>query len=255
MAAMTEAPSLALLVPLFLAAALLYSSVGHGGASAYLAILVLAGFNRPDIAPMVLVLNILVTAAGFANYYRAGHFELRLLRPFALTSIPAAFLGGMAALPPAIFSRILGLTLLAAGLRFLLLTRPIRARPSLAPGISYAIGLPAGFILGLLAGLVGVGGGIFLSPLLLLIGWADAKKTAAVSAAFIILNSASGLIAHLLRTTPDLHLLLPLAAAVLIGGTAGSWWGAFRIPPVPLQRLLGGVLLLASLKLIRDVLG
>ena len=201
----------------------------------------------------MLVLNIIVTAAGFLNYYRAGHFSLRLLLPFVLTSIPAAFLGGMIVLPPKIFSGILGLTLLAAGLRFLLLTRPVRTGPSLGPAVAYGVGLPTGFALGLLAGLVGVGGGIFLSPLLLILGWADAKKTAAVSAAFILLNSMSGLAAHVLWKTPDWGMLLPLAAAALIGGQIGSWWGAWRIPPLKLQQLLGVVLLVASIKLIREL--
>lgn len=245
------------LLPLFLAAAVLYSSVGHGGASAYLAILVLGGFDRSSVVPTVLVLNILVTTTGFINYYRAGHFSAsggrRLLLPFALSSIPGAFLGGMMVLPPRIFSGILGLALLAAALRFLLLAQTIRPRPPLGSAITYGVGLPAGFILGFLAGLVGIGGGIFLSPLLLMLGWADAKKTAAVSAAFIILNSTSGLVAHILWKTPDWGLLLPLAAIVLIGGQAGSWWGAFRLLPVTLQRLLGMVLLVASIKLIGEL--
>lgn len=241
------------LLPLFLIAAVLYSSVGHGGASAYLAILVMAGFDRPSIAPTVLALNILVTATGFINYYKAGHFNPKLLSPFVLTSIPGAFLGGMIVLPPKIFSGILGLTLLATALRFLLLTQTIRPRPSLGSAITYGVGLPAGFMLGFLAGLMGIGGGIFLSPLLLMLGWADAKKTAAVSAAFIILNSTSGLVAHLLWKTPDWGLLLPLAAIVLIGGQAGSWWGAFRVLPVTLQRLLGVVLLVASIKLLGEL--
>lgn len=241
------------LLPLFLIAAVLYSSVGHGGASAYLAILVMAGFDRPSIAPTVLVLNLLVTVTGFINYYRAGHFSPRLLLPFVLTSIPGAFLGGMIVLPPKIFSGILGVTLLAASLRFLLLTQAIQPRPSLGSAITYGVGLPVGFILGFLAGLVGIGGGIFLSPLLLILGWADAKKTAAVSAAFIILNSTSGLAAHLLRQTPNWELLLPLAATVPVGGLVGSWWGAFRLLPVTIQRLLGVVLLVASIKLLGEL--
>lgn len=245
---------LVLLLPLFFAAALLYSSVGHGGASAYLAILVLAGFSHEAIAPTVLALNILVTLLGTLNYYRAGHFEVRLLLPFILTSIPAAFLGGSIRVSEKTFSAILGLTLLAAALRFLLFTKPILGRKVLTARLLFGVGLPVGAGLGFLAGLTGIGGGIFLSPLLLLMGWADAKKTAAISAGFIVLNSLSGLSAHLFRGMPDWSQLGVLAITVLIGGGIGSYTGAFRLLPVTLQRLLGVVLLVASLKLLRDLM-
>lgn len=239
-----------LLVPFFLAAAFLYSSVGHGGASAYLAILVLAGYPREAIAPTVLVLNILATFVGSMNYFRAGHLELRLLLPFILTSIPAAFLGGSLHVSDQTLSLVLGLTLMVAGLRFLLFTRPIAARAFLSQRLLFGVGLPVGFALGFLAGLIGIGGGIFLSPLLLLMGWADAKKTAALSAAFILLNSLSGLAAHILKGTSDWTLLSVLAVTVLIGGGMGSYIGAFRLLPITLQRLLGLVLLVAGLKLL-----
>lgn len=241
------------LLPLFLLAAVLYASVGHGGASAYLAILVLAGYARPDIAPTVLILNILVTVTGFTNYFRAGHFNSRLLWPFILASIPAAYLGGMIPLSQPVFSGILGATLLIAGLRFLLFTKPILPRPPVEPRWIYGIGLPIGLVLGFLAGLIGIGGGIFLSPLLLLMGWADAKQTAAVSAAFIILNSLSGLAAHALHGTVHPGLAVPLGVTVLIGGQIGSWWGARKVPPAVLQQVLGAVLLSASLKMIHDL--
>ncbi len=244
---------LIVLIPLFFAAAWLYSSVGHGGASAYLAILVLAGFTRNEIAPTVLVLNILVTTLGTLNYYRAGHLDFRLLLPFILTSIPAAFVGGSMKVSEQTFSLILGLTLLAAALRFLIFTKPIMGKRNLSPKLLFGVGLPVGLGLGFLAGLIGIGGGIFLSPLLLLMGWADVKKTAAVSAGFIFLNSLSGLIAHLIRTIPNWPLLVVLATAVLIGGWIGSYRGAYRLQPVTLQRLLGFVLLIASAKLLHDL--
>jgi len=241
------------LLPLFFLAAMLYASVGHGGASAYLAILVLAGYARPDIAPTVLILNILVTAAGFTNYVRAGHFNSRLLWPFILTSIPAAYLGGMIPVSQTVFSGILGGALAVGGLRFLLFTQPIRPRPSIDPRWIYGIGLPIGCVLGFLAGLIGIGGGIFLSPLLLLMGWADAKQTAAVSAAFIILNSLSGLAAHALNGTIRPELAVPLALTVVVGGQIGSWWGARKVTPTGLQQLLGVILISASLKMIYDL--
>lgn len=242
------------LIPAIFMAAMLYASVGHGGASAYLAILVLAGFSREAIAPTVLALNILVTLLGTINYYRAGHFDFKLLLPFILTSIPAAFLGGSMQVSEEAFSIILGLTLLAAALRFLIFTKPIMGKQGLPQGLLFGVGLPVGLGLGFLAGLIGIGGGIFLSPILLLMGWADAKKTAAVSAGFIFLNSLSGLAAHLMRETPDWPLLIALAMTVLIGGGIGSYHGAFRLQPVTLQRLVGVVLLIASAKLLHDLL-
>lgn len=248
-------PVVELLVPwwlllLCLVAASLYSSVGHGGASAYLGILVLAGYGRPEIASVVLVLNIIVTTAGVINYHRADQFSAGLLFPFVLTSIPAAFLGGQLEVSGHAFSIILGAALFIASLRFLILDRAIRSRLMIRPSLRYGIGLPIGLGLGFLAGLIGIGGGIFLSPILLTLGWADAKKTAAVSAGFIILNSTSGLIAHMSRGALNFQLLWPLAVVVLLGGAMGSWWGAFRLPPLTLQRLMGVVLLAASVKLI-----
>jgi uncharacterized membrane protein YfcA len=245
---------LVFLIPAFFLAAMLYASVGHGGASAYLAILVLAGFSHESIAPTVLALNILVTLLGTINYHRAGHLDLKLLFPFVLTSIPAAFLGGSIHISEEVFSAILGLTLLAAAFRFLIVTKPVLGRHVLPSGLLFGVGLPVGFGLGFLAGLIGIGGGIFLSPLLLLMGWADVKKTAAVSAGFILLNSLSGLTAHLLRQTPDWSFLMALGITVLIGGGIGSYRGAFRLQPVTLQRLLGVVLLIASAKLLHDLL-
>ena len=239
-----------ILAPFFLLAAFLYSSVGHGGASSYLAILVLAGYPREGIAPTVLALNILVTLLGTINYYRAGHFDARLLLPFILTSMPAAYLGGSLHVSDRTLSIVLGLTLLAAGLRFVIFTKPVAAKQLLSRKLLFGVGLPAGFALGFLSGLIGIGGGIFLSPLLLVMGWADAKKTAALSAAFILLNSLSGLTAHVVKGAADWTLLGVLAVTVLIGGGIGSYIGAFRLLPVTLQRLLGLVLLVAASKLL-----
>lgn len=239
-----------LLTPFFFLAAALYSSVGHGGASAYLAILVLAGFPRQEIASTALALNIVVTLLGTINYYRAGHFDARLLFPFILTSIPAAYLGGSLHVSEKTFSLILGAALFIAGLRLLVLARPVSPRRVLPQRLLFGVGLPVGLALGFLAGLIGIGGGIFLSPLLLLLGWADAKKTAAVSATFIFLNSISGLAAQLIKRPPDWTFLGALAVTVLIGGGIGSYIGAFRLLPRTLQRLLGLVLLIASAKLL-----
>ncbi|MBI3608714.1 MAG: sulfite exporter TauE/SafE family protein [Nitrospirae bacterium] len=249
-----QGPVWAILILGVLLVAVLYSSVGHGGASGYLALLVLAGFARPEITPVVLVLNILVASIGFVAYRRAGHFSSALLVPFVVASIPAAFVGGMLAVDDRAYRFILGCALAAAAIRFLLVpsiaspSRPIPTRRT------WEIGLPVGAVLGLLAGMVGIGGGIFLSPLLLFMGWADAKQTAAVSAAFIVLNSLTGLSAQFLRgASLDWSLTLPLLAAVAVGGAIGSFLGATRFSLLALQRLLGIVLALAGLKLIAEL--
>ncbi len=237
-------------LPLFFLAALLYSSIGHGGASAYLALLVLSGLARPETVPLVLALNIAVALTAFVNYHRAGHFSMRLLWPFAVTSVPAAFIGGSLNISMRIFSVILGAALLVAAVRFLLFNSSRQAQIAHPPDSLLLIALPAGAILGLLAGLVGIGGGVFLSPLLLLLGWADTRQTGAVTAGFIILNSASGLIAQTLKSTPDWSLLWPLLVTVVIGALIGSWWGAFKLSTTRLQQVLGAVLLAAGVKLL-----
>lgn len=231
--------------------AMLYSSVGHGGASGYLAVLVLAGYMRPDITPVVLILNIAVASTGLFHYRRAGHFSFKLLKPLVITSIPAAFVGGMIPLNDEIYAALLGFILLIAALRFLFVAHLSQTRETSVLISHKTWALALGAVLGLLAGMVGVGGGIFLSPLLLFLGWADAKKTAAVSAAFIVFNSMSGLSAHLLLgAVIDWSLLSSIAVTIYIGGFIGSFLGAWRLSLRMLQQLLGSVLAIASFKLI-----
>lgn len=231
-------------------AAGLYSSVGHGGASAYLAILTLAGRTRPSVAVTVLLMNVIVSAIAFRRYQARGHFDLRLAAGFIVFSAPAALLGGLAPISPRLFALLLALALLAAGAR-LLLPKPHPERPARPEGRAlWKKTALFGTILGLLSGLTGVGGGIYLSPLLLLMGWADAKTTAAVSAAFIFANSATGLTGRLLRGQAVEPTLLPLLVAALAGGVLGSYWGVRRANNVALCRLLGIVLLAAAVKLV-----
>lgn len=239
------------LLPLFFVAAFVYSSVGHGGGSAYLALMAFTTLAQPTIRSTALVLNIIVATAGFISYHRAQQFSWRLLVPFAIGSVPAAFIGGMKLLAPRTFSWVLGVTLLASALRLIWVAPPI-VRP-LPQRLLWWLGPPIGAGLGLVAGMVGVGGGIFLSPLLLFLAWADTKQTAAVSAAFILINSISGLAAQ--SPTVDWKLVAPAAVVVLIAGVAGSRLGANRFSPVWLQRLLGFVLALAALHLVRKELG
>ncbi len=229
----------------------IYASVGHGGASGYLAVLVLAGFARPDITPVVLAMNIFVATTSFLNYRQAGHFSPRLLIPFVVVSIPASFVGGMITVNDTIYSGVLGGALFVAAFRFFFLPGIVRRKEKTNNPLSWSVSLPVGGLLGFLSGVVGVGGGIFLSPLMLLMGWADARKTGATSAAFIVLNSTSGLSAHLLKGTPfDWSLFIPLVGSAFIGGFIGSFIGARHLSLIRLQQLLGGVLAVAGFKLL-----
>ncbi|MBI4535314.1 MAG: sulfite exporter TauE/SafE family protein [Ignavibacteriae bacterium] len=240
--------------PFFLLVAFLYSSVGHGGASGYLAIFALFGVTSPAIAPIALALNIVVASTSCFNYYRGGYFSLELLLPFIVSSVPAAFLGGFVSIPQMVFSVLLGIALLLAAVRIAFLTRTVGEVSHPARRTLWFWGLTIGATLGLVSGMVGIGGGVFLSPLLLLLRWADVKRTAATSAAFIVLNSVSGLSGHIARSNFDAGSALPLAVVVIVGGYAGSRLGAHNFPARALQGLLAIVLVLACVKLIGKML-
>jgi uncharacterized protein len=237
-----------LLATCILIAAILYSSVGHGGASGYLASMALFGVTPAVMKPTALVLNIIVAAIATTKFYRAGCFDKSLFWPFALGSIPCAFLGGSIVLPTQIYKPILGLVLLyAAGKLGLNQGSSKTQQPHVLP-VLLAIGL--GMAIGLLSGLTGVGGGIFLSPLLLLMGWATIKQAAGVSAAFILVNSIAGLLGYLTKfpTLPSSLWIWAICAA--IGGWIGSEYGSKRIGSQKLQVLLAVVLAIAGVKLI-----
>ncbi len=229
-----------------LVVAFLYSSVGHAGASGYIAVMSLFSLAPGMIKPTALLLNILVASIGAWQFWRAGHFSWRLFWPFALLSIPAAFLGGYLNLPTYIFKVVVGVVLWFSAGRFLL--KPGADEVLQEPSRPVAVSIGAG--LGLLSGLTGTGGGIFLTPLLLLKRWARAKTAAALSALFILVNSVSGLLGSFASTRHLPPLALALAVAVVIGGTAGSYFGSRRFPHTVIKRLLAVVLLIAGAKLI-----
>lgn len=224
----------------------LYGSVGHGGASGYLAALALMGYAPAAFKASALLLNLLVAAISFWSFRREGHFDWKLFWPFAVLSIPCAYLGGWLRVSPRVYGLLLAATLACAALR-LALPEPAGGSPPRRPPSGLA--LAVGAALGLLSGMVGVGGGIFLSPLLILGGWADAKKTAAVSAAFIWVNSAAGVFGSIGQAGLGPLSLWPLAVAAGLGGLLGSRLGASYVDVQALRRLLALVLALASYKL------
>ncbi|MEP7027226.1 MAG: sulfite exporter TauE/SafE family protein [Candidatus Eisenbacteria bacterium] len=234
-----------------LVVAFLYASVGHGGASGYLAVMALAGIAPAAMKPSALVLNLVVAGIGSVQFARAGHFHWRTFWPFALGSIPLAFLGGALHLPPGPYKALVGAILVFSALRLLFTASsaaesgaPLERDPPLA------LALPLGAVLGFVAGLTGVGGGIFLSPLLLLTGWARARRTAAVSAVFIFVNSLSGLLGHVASVAAIPGSVVLWAPVVALGGVLGARLGSRRLPDVSIRRLLAVVLVLAGAKLV-----
>jgi uncharacterized membrane protein YfcA len=245
-----DATLVALLGAGMLVAAFGYAAVGHGGASAYIAAMALAGIAPAQMRPIALVLNILVSSIATYKFWRAGHFHWRLFWPFAIVSIPCAYVGGAIALPGQWYKILVGIVLLYAAWQLWLSgrrgdeMRALREPPLLAA-------MAIGAAMGLLAGLTGVGGGIFLSPLLLMLGWAGTKQTSAVSAPFILVNSIAGLAAVLMSkgvSLPDYVLIL--APAVLVGGWLGAEYGSRKFANPVVRRVLAVVLALAGGKMV-----
>jgi uncharacterized membrane protein YfcA len=238
---------LVLLSVCILAVAILYSTVGHGGASGYIAVLALFSLAPSTFKPTALVLNILVAAVATFNFARAGRFSWHLFWPFATTSIPFSFLGGTLSLPTSAYKSLVGIVLLACAYR--LFSQKKREDAEVLPP-SRPVALAVGAVLGFLSGLTGVGGGIFLSPLLLLLGWAREKEVSAVAALFILVNSIAGLLGHIgsLHAVPN---FVPvLAAAALGGGITGSFFGSSRLPVSGIVKALSVVLTIAGFKLL-----
>jgi uncharacterized membrane protein YfcA len=240
--------SVAILTLLIFIAALLYSTVGHGGASGYLAAMALFDLAPETMKPTALVLNLFVAGVGTIRYSRAGCFSWNTFWPFAALSIPLAFLGGMWRLPAMAYKIILGLVLLFAAWR-LAYKQSAHAALRLKP-VNVPAAMALGAAIGLLSGLTGIGGGIFLSPLLLLLGWADIRRTAGVSVTFILVNSAAGLLGHWESVKSLPHEILWWAPAALLGGLVGSELGSRRLTPLTMRRLLAIVLVVAGLKML-----
>ncbi len=225
--------------------AILYSSTGHGGGTGYIAVLVLAGYAAADAAPVALALNLVVATTALVAFQRKGGAHPRLLLPLAVAGIPLAVVGSLMPLSPDAVAWVLAPALLiAAGLLWF--------RPEAHPRqVAWPVLVAIGAVLGLLAGMTGIGGGIYLTPILLMAGWARKQEAAWVSAGFIVLNSAAGLAARVAAgSAPDAGTLLGFAAPVLVGGLVGSFLGAGWFNPVAYRRVLSTILGLATLKLV-----
>ena len=237
-----------LIAALFLVGAALYSSVGHGGASSYLAVMGLFSFAPEVMKPTALALNILVAGVATYKFYRARLFSWELFWPFAIASIPAAFLGGATMLPGRWYRVLVGVVLLYAAVwMFRSALKPV-AREVRHPPLWAAAG--AGGVIGFLSGLTGVGGGIFLSPLLIYAGWAETRQASGVAAPFILVNSIAGLLGHF-ASVNQLPANLPVwGIAAVIGGWIGASYGSKRAPAPVLRQLLSLVLIVAGVKLV-----
>lgn len=229
-------------------AAMLYASVGHAGASGYLAVMALLGVAPATMRPAALVLNVVVVLIGTTTFARAGHLRWSLLWPLLVGSIPAAYLGGSLALPGTWYRAIVGGVLLTSAVRLLVILHRPDAPAMVEPPRLARIGL--GAVLGFLSGLTGVGGGIFLSPTLLMLRWADLRTTAATSAAFILANSVAGLAGQGVALSALPAWLLAWVPAVVLGGMLGARAGATQLGAETLRRLLAAVLVVAGIKLV-----
>jgi len=239
-------PELFLLVSLVAA---LYSAVGHGGASGYLAVLALVNVSSKIAVPTALMLNILVSGLALASYARNGHFSFRTTWPFLLASVPGAFIGATIKISDPIYHVLLGCILLASAILLALPRTQAQVEKHPIPVKSpYALG--AGGILGLISGMVGVGGGIFLSPLMILSRWATPKTTSATAAAFILANSLSGLAGRFFQGQMSILPFWSLLLAGLVGGWLGSNYGARWATNPALCRLLALVMAIAAAKML-----
>lgn len=226
--------------------ALLYSSVGHAGASGYIAVMALAGISATVIKPTALVLNIAVATIGSIQFWRAGHFRWSLFWPFAVLSIPASYAGGAIDVPTRVLKTTIGVVLLLSAARLVIQLRPVTEFRA----VQRPVALATGGTLGFLAGLTGTGGGIFLTPIMILMRWAPTKEVAAVSVVYILVNSISGLLGQWRSGLSLPPFTAPLIVAVVSGGTLGSYFGSRRFSVPVIHTLLATVLLMAGVKLI-----
>lgn len=244
-----------LLIPLCVLVAAAYAAVGLGGGTGYLAIMTLFGLDTATMPSTALALNIVVTGAALLRFGIAGRLRPRLLLPFLVPAIPAAFVGGLVEAPRQLFLGVLAVGLTAAAVA--MLRSVSRAEDPVEPVTTrlLVVALPSGILIGLASGFLGIGGGVFLGPLVLLLGWAGPREVAAMSSATVLTLSVAGLAAHGLRGSIDLTIAGPLAAAVLVGGLAGAHLAETKLSAASLKRLFAAIILIAAVRAAFTALG
>lgn len=232
---------------LLLLVAFLYASVGHGGASGYLALMALFSVAPDVMKPTALLLNLFVSLTAFLQFYRGKHFVWKVFFPLALASIPMAFIGGLIAVDATIYKKILGLLLVFSVIRLLI---PARNNAQELKPAHFSGALLMGGVIGILSGMIGIGGGIILSPLLIFFNWTDQKQTAAISALFIFVNSAAGLMGQLTNGIQFSSDMLGYVGVAFAGGIAGAYFGAMKLKQTVMKKVLALVLMMAAYKLL-----
>ncbi|NIR14627.1 MAG: sulfite exporter TauE/SafE family protein [Desulfobacterales bacterium] len=240
------------LAGLFFLIAFVYSSVGLGGGSSYTALMAVFGMNTLEIPMISLTLNLFATSVGSYNFIRNKHARLRLILPFLISSIPMAYVGGALQLPKEIFYWVLLISLLLVAAR-IYIWEQTTVKLNLGQAAKLVISFLIGSVLGLIAGIVGIGGGIYLVPIIIILGLGTEKEAAACGVIFVWINSLSGLIARFQYNPIDLTSHIPLISAVLIGSALGSFMGSFKYSPKTMQRILGIVIIIAISLLTRKV--
>jgi uncharacterized protein len=227
--------------------AFLYASVGHGGASGYLALMAIFGIAPEVMKPTALLLNLFVSLTSFIQFYRGGHFKWKIFLPLAIASVPMAFVGGLVSVDADIYKKILGLLLLIPIIRFLFFPN---IKVSELKEANIALSLLIGAAIGFLSGLIGIGGGIILSPVLLMLKWTDMKQTAAISAIFIFVNSLSGLTGMITKGIQFSTDMYAYVAIAFLGGICGAYFGSLKLNQTILKYMLAAVLMVAAYKLL-----
>jgi uncharacterized protein len=241
--------NLIILIISFFAIALIYSSVGFGGGSSYLALLAIMNVHYEIIRPTALLCNIIVVTGGTYIFYKEGMLDIKKCWPFIVASIPMAFIGGYWKIDESVFFIILGFCLIAASI--LLWLQPVQLKGTKSDNLFLNLGI--GGSVGFISGLVSIGGGIFLSPILHLIQWDHAKRISALASLFILVNSISGLAGQLSRTAEiNWQFIVPLLLAVLIGGQIGSRLGAKKFNPIYIKRITAILILVAGINILKD---
>ena len=246
---------LLILIPLVIVVAGAYASVGLGGGTGYLAVMTLVGMSTATMTPIALFLNLVVTGTALLRFGLAGRLKWKLFLPFLLPAMPAAFLGGIITADRKVFLSLLAITLMAAAFT-MLRNAPNALEHGQEPKQKRLlfVALPAGFTIGFLSGFLGIGGGVFLGPLMIFLGWANPKEIAAMNSALILVLSTIALAAHGTKGNIELMAILPLAAAALIGGFGGATFAEKRLSARALQRVFAVIILIAAIKAAYDVI-